>query len=113
MNQNWKKSELKSNLNPVSLSPEELALFFAEFPNWSLDLKSDVRIKKITREFKFPNFLQAFGYVSKIALLSEKLDHHAEIYNSYGLVKITLFTHSSKDITDLDRLFAFHAESLL
>lgn len=113
MNLDWKLAEIKPIKNPIVLSKEELNLFLAEYPNWKLDYREKDGLETLTRNIPFKNFIQAFGYLSKIALLSEKMDHHAEIYNLYGLVKLTIYTHTSKNLTHLDRLFAYQAELLL
>ena len=57
----------------------------------------------IYKEFKFKNFNQAFGFMSRVALMSEKMDHHPEWFNVYSRVQVTLSTHdcgglSSKDV---------------
>ncbi len=113
MNPDWKLEEVKPMKNPLLLTKEEINLFFASFPNWKLERREQDGIEILTRVYQFTTFIQAFGYLSKIALLSEKLDHHAEIYNLYGLVKLTVFTHTTKNLTHLDRLFAYQAELLL
>ena len=57
----------------------------------------------IYKEFKFKNFNQAFGFMTRVALMSEKMDHHPEWFNVYSRVQITLSTHdcgglSAKDV---------------
>lgn len=57
----------------------------------------------IYKEFKFKNFNQAFGFMTRVALLSEKMDHHPEWFNVYSKVQVTLTTHdcgglSAKDV---------------
>jgi len=56
----------------------------------------------ITREFKFRNFVEAFSFMTSIALEAEKMDHHPEWKNVYNVVQISLNTHSAKGITQLD-----------
>jgi 4a-hydroxytetrahydrobiopterin dehydratase len=58
----------------------------------------------ITRSFKFTDFNQAFGFMSRVALMAEKLDHHPEWSNVYNRLEITLSTHdaggvSARDVT--------------
>ncbi len=113
MNQDWKSNKLEPDRNPIRLTDIEIEDFLFEFSNWTLISDTELKLKKLSREINFPTFIQAFGYLSKIALLSEKLDHHAEIYNSYGKIKIVIFTHSLSTLTNLDRTFAFHAEILI
>ena len=57
----------------------------------------------IYKEFKFKSFNQAFGFMTRVALMAEKMDHHPEWFNVYSRVQITLSTHdcgglSTKDI---------------
>jgi 4a-hydroxytetrahydrobiopterin dehydratase len=56
----------------------------------------------ITREFKFRNFVDAFSFMTGIALEAEKMDHHPDWTNVYDKVTIALSTHSAKGITQLD-----------
>ena len=56
----------------------------------------------IRREFTFKNFNEAFGFMSRVALLAEKLDHHPEWSNVYKTVDVTLTTHSVDGLSELD-----------
>jgi 4a-hydroxytetrahydrobiopterin dehydratase len=56
----------------------------------------------ITRKFEFRNFNEAFGFMSRAALMAEKLDHHPEWFNVYKTVEVTLSTHDAGGVTDLD-----------
>ncbi len=56
----------------------------------------------ITRTFKFKNFNEAFGFMSRVAMQAEKLDHHPEWFNVYSSVEVTLATHDAGGLTDLD-----------
>lgn len=64
--------------------------------NWSLKNNS------INREFKFKNFVEAFGFMASVALEAEKLDHHPDWSNSYNKVDISLTNHEAKGITQVD-----------
>ena len=66
----------------------------------------------IEKTFRFKNFVEAFGFMSKVALLAEKLDHHPEWSNVYRTVAITLTTHDSKGVTSLDVTLATQIENL-
>ncbi|MCX6183375.1 MAG: 4a-hydroxytetrahydrobiopterin dehydratase [Bacteroidetes bacterium] len=64
--------------------------------------------------FKFKNFVEAFGFMTKVALLAEKADHHPDWENSYNTVKIRLSTHSAGQIvTDKDVQLATKIEALI
>ena len=56
----------------------------------------------ITRRFKFKNFNQAFGFMSRVAMQAEKMDHHPEWFNVYGTLDVTLATHDAGGVTALD-----------
>lgn len=56
----------------------------------------------IAKEFKFKNFNQAFGFMTRAAMICEQLDHHPEWFNVYNKVQVTLTTHSTGGISELD-----------
>jgi 4a-hydroxytetrahydrobiopterin dehydratase len=56
----------------------------------------------ITRKFVFADFNQAFGFMTRAALIAEKLDHHPEWFNVYKTVEVTLATHDAGGVTELD-----------
>jgi len=56
----------------------------------------------IEKTYKFEDFGQAFGWMSRIALAAEKLDHHPEWFNVYSRVEVLLATHDADGVTDLD-----------
>ena len=56
----------------------------------------------ITRKFIFKNFSEAFGFMSRVALVAEKMDHHPEWSNVYKTVDVTLSTHDAGGLTELD-----------
>jgi 4a-hydroxytetrahydrobiopterin dehydratase len=56
----------------------------------------------ITKKFVFKDFNQAFGFMTRAALVAEKMDHHPEWFNVYKTVEVTLSTHDAGGLTDLD-----------
>jgi len=56
----------------------------------------------ITKKFVFADFNAAFGFMTRVALLAEKLDHHPEWFNVYKTVEVTLSTHDAGGVTELD-----------
>lgn len=62
--------------------------------------------KSIHQSFKFQNFIEAWSFMSRVALLAEKLDHHPEWSNVYNKVNITLTTHDSGGVTQKDLALA-------
>ncbi len=61
----------------------------------------------LSREFEFANFADAFAFMTRVAFIAEKLNHHPEWSNVYNRVRISLTTHDEGNVvTDLDRAFA-------
>lgn len=56
----------------------------------------------ICRTFRFSDFSAAFGFMTRIAILAEKMDHHPEWFNVYNRVDVTLTTHDANGVTALD-----------
>ncbi|MBT8232683.1 MAG: pterin-4-alpha-carbinolamine dehydratase [Saprospiraceae bacterium] len=64
-------------------------------------------------ELKFDNFISAFGFMTSVAIIAEKMNHHPEWSNVYNTVKIKLTTHDAGNtITEKDRTLAKEIESL-
>ena len=78
------------------LEQHQLDYFIEKNPSWIIDNKT------IKREYKFDNFIDAFGFMTKVALLSEKMDHHPNWQNVYNKVTIELTTHDLNSITIKD-----------
>lgn len=57
---------------------------------------------QLVREFKFKDFIEAFGFMTKVALLAQQANHHPEWSNVYNKVKICLTTHDADGITQKD-----------
>ena len=62
----------------------------------------DVKEGKLHREYKFKDFKEALSFINKIGEIAEKLDHHPNIFNSYNIIVIELWTHSENKITEKD-----------
>ena len=56
----------------------------------------------IRRTFRFSDFTAAFGWMTRMAIMAEKLDHHPEWFNVYNRVEVTLTTHDAGGVTELD-----------
>lgn len=66
----------------------------------------------ITKRFEFKNFVEAFGWMSRVALNAEKLDHHPEWFNVFKTVEVTLSTHDAGGLTELDLRLARKMDAL-
>ncbi len=68
---------------------------------------------KLTRTFKFKDFVGAFAFMTKVALMAEKMDHHPNWRNVYNVVEIELTTHDAGNtVTEKDRKLARAIDSL-
>jgi 4a-hydroxytetrahydrobiopterin dehydratase len=81
---------------PEKLSEAAIAAALASLPGWS------VRDGKLRREFRFADFSEAFGFMTRAALAAEAMDHHPEWFNVYSRVDVDLTTHDAGGITALD-----------
>lgn len=79
-------------------SIEQITEALSELPEWQKVEGRDA----IYRKYEFRNFVEAFGFMSKAALISEKMDHHPEWFNVYKTVEVTLATHDAGGVTELD-----------
>ena len=66
----------------------------------------------ITKEFVFANFIEAFGFMSRAALVAEKMGHHPEWFNVYKTVTVTLSTHDVGGLSELDVKLAKRMDAL-
>lgn len=80
------------------LSGEGRAAALAGLPGWSEVEGRDA----IVRKFAFRDFNEAFGFMTRVALLAERLDHHPEWFNVYKTVEVTLSTHDAGGLTEKD-----------
>ncbi len=88
------------------LSPNEINHALTTLEGWSLGSG------KLHRQFTFANFIEAFGFMTRLALVAEKMGHHPEWFNVYNRVTIDLTTHDAGGITTLDVEFARQANEL-
>jgi 4a-hydroxytetrahydrobiopterin dehydratase len=90
------------------LNEGELQAALADLPGWS------VVNGKLHRAFTFRNFVEAFGFMTKVALEANSMNHHPEFYNSWNRVVIELVTHDEGDmITVLDVTLARKIDALV
>ena len=80
------------------LSPEARREALAELTGWNQVEGRDA----IEKSFKFKSFSEAWGFMSRVALAAEKLNHHPEWFNVYNRVDITLSTHDAGGLSDRD-----------
>ncbi|MFM9941509.1 MAG: 4a-hydroxytetrahydrobiopterin dehydratase [Hyphomicrobiaceae bacterium] len=80
------------------LSDAEKTAGLAKLPAWNLVAGRDA----ITRRYTFKDFSAAFGFMTRSALVAEKLNHHPEWFNVWNRVDVTLSTHDAGGLTKLD-----------
>jgi 4a-hydroxytetrahydrobiopterin dehydratase len=87
-------------MSPAPVSSDTLDAFLAAHSEWS------VVDGKLHRELGFPNFIEAFGFMTRAAIVAQSMDHHPEWSNVYGTVVVDLVTHSAGGITENDLTLA-------
>ena len=87
-------------MKPYLLQDRELKELISKIPGW------EVQSEYIKREFNFQNFIEAFSFMTKIALICEKYNHHPNWENVYSKVVIKLSTHDLGGISNLDEKLA-------
>lgn len=85
-----------SQIKYKKLSGNELDEIVRNMKGWEL------KDEKLQKSFKFINFVEAFGFMTRIALEAERMNHHPEWSNVYNNVTIKLSTHDAGGITDYD-----------
>jgi 4a-hydroxytetrahydrobiopterin dehydratase len=90
------------------LSADETSKLLAELEHWQLTADSGA----ILRSFKFADFNEAFGFMTRVAIKAQEMDHHPEWSNVYNKVDITLTTHAAKGLTDRDITLAKFIDSI-
>ncbi len=90
------------------LTPAERESALQELVGWSA-VKGRDAIKK---QYKFKTFNQAFGFMTRVAMRAEKMDHHPEWSNVYNTVNVTLTTHSADGVSELDVILATYMDKI-
>ena len=88
------------------MKSDEIEDRLREIASWTLEGG------KLHRDFKFKNFIEAFGFMTASALVAEKMDHHPEWSNVYNRVAVDLTTHDAGGVTELDFELAASMNSL-
>ncbi len=78
------------------LTDDEITAQIAQLKGWRF------QDGKLHREFEFSNFAKAFGFMTSVAIVAEKMDHHPEWSNVYNRVVVDLSTHDAGGVTDFD-----------
>ncbi|MCH8853706.1 MAG: 4a-hydroxytetrahydrobiopterin dehydratase [Planctomycetes bacterium] len=81
---------------PVKLTADEISEAVRSLDGWGL------LDGKLHREFKFRDFVEAWGFMSRVALVAEKMNHHPEWFNVWNTVRIDLSTHEAGGLSSRD-----------
>ena len=84
------------------LTDDDIQTLLADLDGWALSADG----LAIEKTFRFKNFNAAFGWMTRAALVAEKLDHHPEWFNVYNRVELRLTTHDQNGLTELDAKLA-------
>jgi 4a-hydroxytetrahydrobiopterin dehydratase len=90
------------------LSSEERTKQVATLNGWQVLADRDA----IQRAFKFADFNEAFGFMTRVAIKAQEMDHHPEWFNVYNKVDITLSTHEANGVTERDIKLASFIDSI-
>jgi len=88
------------------LTDAEIAEHMKALPEWELGTD------RIRRAFRFRDFIEAFGWMTKVALVAEKMNHHPEWRNVWASVEVELSTHDAGGLTALDMKLAAEMDAL-
>jgi 4a-hydroxytetrahydrobiopterin dehydratase len=91
---------------PAKLSETEIAAALSKLPEWKL------QGGKLHREYRFPDFVAAFAFMTGAALTAQAMDHHPEWFNVWNTVRVDLTTHDAGGVTTLDVELAAAMEKL-
>ena len=80
------------------LTTEERATELAQLKGWQVVKDRDA----IQRKLQFADFNEAFGFMTRVAIKAQEMDHHPEWFNVYNKVEITLSTHEANGLTERD-----------
>ena len=91
------------------LTDDERAAALDKLGEWDFDEARDA----LTRRFMFADFVEAFGFMARVALLAERADHHPEWSNVYNRVDILLTTHDAGGLSTRDVALAREIDALV
>lgn len=84
-----------------SLEQEEVRNLLERVDGWSVEKQYH-----LTKQFKFPDFVKALAFVNKVGALAEEQGHHPDLYLTWGLVRVEIWTHKISGLTESDFILA-------
>merc|ERR1712096_153023 len=97
----------RKNIVAEKLSSDEIQTELNKVAGWV------IQDAKLHKEFQFSSFIEAFGFMTQLALVAESMNHHPEWFNVYNRVVIDLTTHDAGGISNLDFEVASKADDLI
>jgi 4a-hydroxytetrahydrobiopterin dehydratase len=88
--------------------PEQIAMVIGELPGWQV-----AGGESISRSFKFKDHIEAMGFVTRVAMIAETMDHHPDLRIVYNTVDIRLSTHDAGGVTEKDVQLAGRINALV
>lgn len=89
-------------------SPEQIAMVIGELPGWQV-----AGGETISRSFRFKDHVEAMGFVVRVAMIAETMDHHPDLRIVYNTVDIRLSTHDAGGVTEKDVRLAGRINALV
>ena len=93
-------------MKAIALDESDIQTQLELVPNWQRDTNG------IVREYIFTDFVEAFGFMSQVAMLAERANHHPEWSNVYKRVSIKLTTHDCAGLSQLDFSLAHEIDQI-
>ncbi len=93
----------------LRLTPDEIAHHLPQVPGWQLDPNGPA----LLRELAFADFSQAFAFMTQVALVAERMDHHPDWHNVYNRVSLRLNTHDVGGLSERDFRLAARIDAVL
>lgn len=93
-------------MSTIKLSDAEISTLLEGLSDWKIENG------KLHKEFQFDSFVEAFGFMARVALIAESMNHHPEWFNVYNRVTIDLATHDVGGISALDFELAQKVDAL-
>jgi 4a-hydroxytetrahydrobiopterin dehydratase len=90
-----------------ALKGEDLRRFYGQLGGWTM-----IHEHHLEKEYRFKDFLEALGFVNRLAEVAEREGHHPDIFLAWGKVKVTLWTHSIGGLSENDFILAAKADAV-
>ncbi len=90
-----------------SLGPEMVEALLQELDDWTVEQKYH-----LTRTFKFRDFAEALAFVNRVGAIAEQENHHPDLHLAWGKVRVEIWTHKIKGLTESDFIFAAKCDAI-